>query len=489
MTSAVARTHSKTRAGSAAAAAAASSNCCLLTHISSSVSAHSTHAQQQPKQQQQQQGNEHEERSAPAVLHSCSPQAHCGLATAFHFSQVGGRTPQHPLSSALPMCPFSCESGASTAQGPCLDRQDSVSMAKAIQQKREQHTPAQHVSHRLILDRLGPATNQSNAFHMAKPGCSLPRGADPKHEYACSAVPRDRMLSLTGLQYDIDKSVHPGLCCFAPCPPESNNSQTSQFDQNLALPDSMALTDTPARSLPDPPEAPTGLEPGGFSDIDNQQQHPALDFPACLQPPHRPLTVSQLYSCGHGESATVLRHQHQLHMIDLMLARVTAAEEAMQQGISVDAQHVPYLTGGFSTAVSAQQPLAGVKCVLADDCFPACVVPITRPEQPFVNAGLSHHDLLSSLASTEITNSLYDHLNDVTAQAQTDIEESDLGSVVDCPGSGLVPNDWLTDECEGPDLPCLVSVVHLGKPVCTSLPLMPPSLRDCSNTHAARRLL
>lgn len=97
--------------------------------------------------------------------------------------------------------------------------------------------------------------------------------------------------------------------------------------------------------------------------------------------------------------------------------------------------------------------------------------------------------MLSSLASTEITNSLYDHLNDVTAQAQTDIEESDLGSVVDCPGSGLVPNDWLTDECEGPDLPCLVSVVHLGKPVCTSLPLMPPSLRDCSNTHAARRLL
>ena len=185
----------------------------------------------------------------------------------------------------------------------------------------------------------------------------------------------------------------------------------------------------------------------------------------------------------------MLRHQHQLHMIDLMLARVAAAEEAMQQGITVDAQHVPYLTSGFSTVASAQKPLAGVKCVPADDYFPARVVPITHPEQPFLSAGLSHHDMLSSPASTDIADSLYDHLNDVTAQAHTVSAEGDLGSVVDCLGSSLVPNDWLTDECEDPDLPCLVSLVHLGKPVCTSLPLMPPSLRDCSTTHDVRRLL
>ena len=337
---------------------------------------------------------------------------------------------------------------------------------------------------------------------MAKPVSNFPQGADPKHEYACSAVPQNRLLSWTGLQCDTDQSVHPELCCFAPGPPESNDSQTSQFDQHLALPDSIAPTApaTPSRSLPDPPEAPTDLEPGGFSHIDEQQQQqqPVLNFPACLQPPLCPLTVSQLYCCGHGESATVLRHQHQLHMIDLMLARVTAAEEAMQQGITVDAQHVPYLTGGFSTA---KKPLAGVRCVPTEDCFPASVAPITHPEQLFVSAGLSNHDMLSSLASTDVADSLYDHLNNATAQAHTVSAEGDLGSMVDCPGSSLVPNDWLTDEredpdlpcltdeCGVPDLPCLVSLVHLGEPVCTSLPLMPPSLRDCSTTRAARRFL
>ncbi len=400
------------------------------------------------------------------------------------------------------MCmPFSCESSASTAQGPCLN---SVSMAKATQQKRQQHTSAQHVSQQLVSDRPGPATDHSNVFHMAKPGSNLPQGADSEHEYACSAVPQSRLLSLAGLHCDMDQSVHPGLCCFAPSLPESNDSQTSQFDQHLALPDSMGPTasDASFRSLPDPPESPTDLEPGGSSDIESQQQQqqqqPVLNFPACLQPPLCPLTVSQLYCCGHGESATVLRHQHQLHMIDLMLARVTAAEEAMQQGSTEDAQHVPYLTGGFSTA---KKPLAGVRCVPIEDCFPASVAPIPHPEQLFVSAGLSNHDMLSSLASTDIADSLYDHLDDATAKAHTVSAEDDLGSMGDCPGSSLVPNDWLTDEredpdwpcltdeCGVPDLPCLVSLVHLGKPVCTSLPLMPPSLGDCSTPHAARRFL
>lgn len=171
----------------------------------------------------------------------------------------------------------------------------------------------------------------------------------------------------------------------------------------------------------------------------------------------------------------MLRHQHQLHMIDLMLARVAAAEEAMQQGITVNAQYVPCLSSGFGTIVTAQHPLAGVQCVPGDDCFPARVAPITHSEPPFVSAGLSNHDMLSSLASTDI--------------AHTVSAEGDLGSVVDGPGSSLVPNDWLTDDCEFPDLPCLVSLVHLGKPVSTSLPLMPPSLGDVTTTHAARRLL
>ncbi|KAL0056072.1 hypothetical protein WJX82_007495 [Trebouxia sp. C0006] len=333
--------------------------------------------------------------------------------------------PQHPLSSALPVCmPFSCESSASTAQGPCLSRQDSVSMAKATQQKRGQLTVAQHVSPQLISVRPGPATDHSNVYHMAKPGSKLPQGADPKHEYACSAVPQNRLLSWTGLQCDTDQYVRPELCCFAPCPPESNDSQTSQFDQHLALPDSMAPTasDTPSSSLPDPPEAPTDLAPGGCSDIDS----------------------------------------------------------------------------GFSTA---KKPLAAVRCVPIEDCFPASVAPITHPEQLFVSAGLSNHDMSSSLASTDIADSLYEHLDDATAKAHTTSAEGDLGSVVDCPGSSLVPNDWLTDEREDPDLPCLtgegkepnlpclVSLVYLGKPVCTSLPLMPPSLRDCSTSHAAGRFL
>lgn len=488
----VARTHSKTRAG--AAAAAASNNCCRLAHNSSTVFPPSTHTQQQPKQQQQE-DKEYENYAAPAVLHSCSPQARCGLSAALHLSQVGGSMPPQPLSSALPMSmPFSCVSSASTAQAPCLNRQESASMAKAVQQKREQHTPAQQVSGQLILDRPSPTTDQSNAFPMAKPGSSLRQGPDPKHEYACSAVPQGRLLSLTGLHCDMDESVHPGLCCFTPCPPESNDSQTRQFDAHLALPDSMALTasDTPARSLPDPPEAPTDLEPGGSSDVDRQQQQQqqqlVLNFSACLHPPHRPLTIPQLYCCGPGGSATVLRHQHQLHMIDLMLARVAAAEEAMQQGITVNAQYVPCLSSGFGTIVTAQHPLAGVQCVPGDDCFPARVAPITHSEPPFVSAGLSNHDMLSSLASTDIAHSLCDHLN-ATAQAHTVSAEGDLGSVVDGPGSSLVPNDWLTDDCEFPDLPCLVSLVHLGKPVSTSLPLMPPSLGDVTTTHAARRLL
>lgn len=502
----VARTHSKTRAG--AAAAAASSNCHLLKHNSTTALAPSTHNQQQPKQQQQQQqqGKDGEECAASAVLHSCNPQAHCGLSAAFHFSQVGGRMPQHPMSSALPVCmPFSCECGASTAQEPCLISRGLCVCGQSHSAKEKQHTLAQHVPRQLILDRPSPAIDQSTVFPMAKPGSNLPQGTDPDHEYACSAVPQNRVLSLTGLRCEMDQSVHPGLCCFAPCPPESNNSQTSQFDQPLAFPDSMAPTasDTPSMSLPGPPEAPRDLEPGSSSDIDSQQQQqqPVLKFPACQLPPHRPLTIPQLYCCGHGGSATVLQHQHQLHMIDLMLARVAAAEEAMQQGITVDAQHNPYLADGFSAVVSAQKPLAGVKRLPADDCFPAHVVPVTHPEQLFVSAGLSHHDMLSSLVSTDLADTLYDKLNDVTVQAHTVSAEGDLGSMVDCPGSSLVPKDWLTDECdhthlpcltdecEEPDLPCLVSLVHLGKPVCTSLPLMPPSLRDCSPTDTARRLL
>lgn len=210
------------------------------------------------------------------------------------------------------------------------------------------------------------------------------------------------------------------------------------------------------------------------------QQHPPQLSSHGQQQPACPVPAALLQSCDHSDSTSILRHRHHLHMIDLMLARVTAAEEAMQQGIAVDAEPVPFLTAAFSTLGPNQVPLKGADVLAVEHYLGECEEPVTSQGQLSMTTGLSHQegDSLSSLASSDISHRVYGGLIHDRLQDLTGTGESDLTSVEECPGSSLVPVDWLADDSVDIEMACPFPLVHAGKPMCTSHLLMASSFAD-----------
>ena len=217
----------------------------------------------------------------------------------------------------------------------------------------------------------------------------------------------------------------------------------------------------------------------GCSLMDAQQHPPQLSSHG-QQQPACPLPAPQLQSSDHSDPASILQHRHQLHMIDLMLARVTGAEEAMRQGIAVDAERIPFLGGTLSTLGPIEGSLKGPDVLAVDDYFGECNEPVTSQGHLSMTTGFSHQegDSLSSLASSDISHCLYEGFTRERAQDLTGTGESNLASVEDCPGSSLVPVDWLADDSADIDMACPFPLVHAGMPMCTSHLVMASSYAD-----------
>ena len=197
-----------------------------------------------------------------------------------------------------------------------------------------------------------------------------------------------------------------------------------------------------------------------------------------------PLDMSQLHSCGgDGESAVILRHQFQLHMIDLMLARVTAAEEAIWRGTPANAQAILNPANLSDDAVSWSMPLGKPGIGPVEDVLHEVIAPLTSCPQTLsqmsgsASLGVEAFSLSHDLVSSNYAGYIYELVADNTTQQHYSGGNVDscAESLVDCPGSCLMPHDWLTDDCDEANS-TRVPVMSLGKPVQAALPLMPPSL-------------
>ena len=81
-------------------------------------------------------------------------------------------------------------------------------------------------------------------------------------------------------------------------------------------------------------------------------QNDELYVPDLGRCPSQQLDSQQIGHGGSSDSAAALRQQLQLQMIDLMLARVSAAKEAIQQGLFPSHQSEPYLKDPWAPAES-----------------------------------------------------------------------------------------------------------------------------------------
>ena len=181
-----------------------------------------------------------------------------------------------------------------------------------------------------------------------------------------------------------------------------------------------------------------------------------------------------------NRSAAALRQRHQLHMIDLMLARVSAAEAAIKQGHGQCCQ--------FPPEVNRQEPWgAAESCkVLLHDMNSDTPGNFVLPDpEPALNWG-PHADSMSQQlpgiddcdAETRDRTLDSDHMQepDGLLAACTERAHSSSGSSIDCLGLFLVPDDWLTDSIDEIDLACCPPVPNSSCLLGLVLPLMPPSL-------------
>lgn len=192
-------------------------------------------------------------------------------------------------------------------------------------------------------------------------------------------------------------------------------------------------------------------------------------------------------SAHSNESAAALRQQHQLHMIDLMLARVSAAEAAIKQGRSQCCQ--------FPPDINRQEPWGaaeGCKVLLhsMNSSSPGDFV-LPTPESAL--NWVSRVDNLSrQLPGIDACEAEMDdrtvgsghmdegsgHVDEADGMlaACTERAHSSSGSSIDCLGLFLVPDDWLTDSIDEVDLACCPPVPNSSCVPGLVLPLMPPSL-------------
>ncbi|KAL3140178.1 hypothetical protein ABBQ38_004454 [Trebouxia sp. C0009 RCD-2024] len=170
-----------------------------------------------------------------------------------------------------------------------------------------------------------------------------------------------------------------------------------------------------------------------------------------------------------SESASALRQQHQLHMIDLMLARVSAAEEAIQLGLS---QCGPYLDShdSWAPAESCKMLLDEIKVEASGDAgFSSIESLLLCAQQPQCS--------LEEMADVHDSPVHMDR-SDYMLKGYTDRTHSSSGSSIDCPGRFLVPQDWLIDGNDEVDLAYFSKLPNDDAMLSLPLPLMSPSLQQ-----------
>ncbi len=237
----------------------------------------------------------------------------------------------------------------------------------------------------------------------------------------------------------------------------------------------------PMQSPPNPCESPVTIKLEGSP---SPSSDTSLDSPQSLLGQHvvRPLQLQQLHRCDSVQSAAVLRHQHQLHMIDLMLARVTAAEEAMQQGILLDALPISYLANAFG-------PFKEAKGCPVDQSVSALNAPLAPCHERQESSGpcqiQTPFDSMASDASGDPLDSVGRQFSEASVQEHVGCLDVGSTSLIDSPGSCLIPRDWLTDDNDEAELACPMAMFSGGKQVHTLLPLMPPSLGICATYSSA----
>ena len=159
----------------------------------------------------------------------------------------------------------------------------------------------------------------------------------------------------------------------------------------------------------------------------------------------------------HADSAASLRHHHQLLMLDLMLARLAAADGSFCQGSSAISQINPYMPDIFRLVkpTYSQQSMS----ITSDDASTAFMAP-PMPQQSTTKHQTQEVETLDSAL----------HGINLIEQGEVIVERA-FESAMDCPGSCLVPDEWLIDDCSESALDSYV-------PEAMRLPLslMPPSL-------------
>lgn len=180
-----------------------------------------------------------------------------------------------------------------------------------------------------------------------------------------------------------------------------------------------------------------------------------------------------------GETTAALRQQHQLHMIDLMLARVSAAEEAIHQGLAQPHQS----DSCFQSQHGAWAPVgSGSKLLCEVESGPPGEGDFSGINSLLLCNGQQTECKLEQLAAMDDSKS---NIQDASLVNQSDDMEvcteqthSSIKSTFDCPGRFLVPNDWLTDGSDEVGLDYFSMVSNDNSMLGLALPLMPPSLQD-----------
>ena len=179
-----------------------------------------------------------------------------------------------------------------------------------------------------------------------------------------------------------------------------------------------------------------------------------------------------------SETAAASCQQHQLHMIDLMLARVSAAEEAIHLGLAQPHQsdlcfrshHDPWaplngcnkLLREKESGTRGETEFSGMESLL-----------LGGSQQAECNLGqLAVMDDIKSNHKDKILMKAPDD----TLEGCTERTHSSSGSSIDCPGRFLVPKDWFLDGSDEVDLDCFSTVSNDGSMLGLALLLMPPSL-------------
>ena len=462
--------HSKTRAGVAAAAAAASK-----AHASQdllSVLHPENHQQQQIQQQQPKQTQQQHEVDKPW-------QNSCGSSSSSPFP-AGGRVhagSKRLHSAAMAQSGKSWHSRAS-AQGTSSAPWGSPAEPGSTSQ---QHAAWQRTA--AAQSAVCPGEDCEQQHHstcqlsaLTNPSCTLLDPSDTLRDPACTLAtsPERPHLLATGSAANRAESaeavyqlqsmdvLHPSnSAAVAQIHRHSSSSETRCFSEPCASDSSELLCSTP-------------LKVRLFEGDAYEPMHELVNSQARAQSQD----CQQQRDSISAKAATARRQQHQLHMIDLMLARVSAAEKAIQQGSVQGSCFGPY--------PSMHKQWGGTQgCkVLLHDMGTGAPVKLSDIDSPLVweQASIFSErlpdidDAGGSLGDADLAG-LDDESDSMMAESSQRAHSSS-GSSLDCPGVCFVPNDWLTDSSDEVELACFTTLPASSCMPPSALPLMPPSLLE-----------